>query len=93
MELPIKYNQADWKTRRRARLAYIEKQDGKCSFCDCPLDGRPAPDIEAAEIDLSLFPEGFLDNPIHLHHDHFTDLTIGAVHARCNAYLWEYLGE
>ena len=32
-------------------------------------------------------------HPIHLHHDHDTDLTIGAVHAYCNAILWEYHNE
>ena len=93
MKLPIKYSQADWKTRRKARLAYIEKQDGKCAYCDCPLDGPPDGEINAIPINKNLFPENFFENPIHLHHDHNTDLTIGAVHARCNAYLWEYLGE
>lgn len=31
--------------------------------------------------------------PVHLHHDHKTGLTIGAVHAKCNAVLWQYYGE
>jgi hypothetical protein len=28
-----------------------------------------------------------------LHHCHQTGLTIGAVHAKCNAVLWQYHGE
>jgi len=44
-------------------------------------------------IDWDLFPPGFLKNPVHLHHNHDTGMTIGAVHAYCNAVLWQYYGE
>ena len=40
----------------------------------------------------TIFPENFFDHSIHLHHDHDTGMTIGAVHAHCNAVLWEYEG-
>jgi hypothetical protein len=33
-----------------------------------------------------------LKSPIHLQHDHDTGLTEGAVHAYCNAVLWQYEG-
>ena len=41
----------------------------------------------------SLFPPNFFKWPVHLHHSHDTGMTIGAVHARCNAVLWQYHGE
>lgn len=44
-------------------------------------------------IDVSLFPENFFRWPVHLHHSHKTGMTIGAVHAYCNAVLWQYHGE
>jgi hypothetical protein len=55
--------------------------------------GHPHPRIQSTEIDLDLFPDGFLRYPIHLHHNHETGMTIGAVHSRCNAVLWQYEGE
>ena len=39
-----------------------------------------------------LFPAFFLSHPIHLQHNHETNMTEGAVHARCNAVLWQYEG-
>lgn len=30
--------------------------------------------------------------PVHLQHNHDTGMTEGAVHARCNAVMWQYLG-
>jgi len=39
------------------------------------------------------FPKGMFNYPIHLHHCRKTDLSIGAVHAYCNAVLWEYHNE
>jgi len=30
---------------------------------------------------------------MHLHHNHETDMTEGAVHAYCNAVLWQYEGK
>jgi hypothetical protein len=31
-------------------------------------------------------------HPVHLQHSHVTGLTEGAVHAFCNAVLWQYEG-
>jgi hypothetical protein len=39
-----------------------------------------------------LFPPNFLKYPVHLQHNHDTDMTEGAVHARCNAVMWQYHG-
>lgn len=93
MKLPIKYSQSHWTTRMKARLQYIEDQKGLCYHCSQPLNQTPPKAVTRLSIDWGLFPEGFLDNPIHLHHNHDTDDTIGAVHAYCNAVLWQYLGE
>lgn len=93
MGLPINYDTASRQERRAARLKYIELQDGACHFCGCPLDGPPSDAVVDAHIDLRMFPPGMFDDPVHLHHSHDTSMTIGAVHARCNAYLWQYKGE
>jgi len=90
---PIKYSQISQIERRRIRLQYIEEQNGRCWHCQEDLNGLPPKEIQDMEINLSLFPKGFLQNPIHLHHCHETDFTIGAVHARCNAVLWQYYGK
>ncbi len=93
MDLPIRYSQTHHSVRRQAREEYVRRQGGRCLHCNEPL-GQPAGKwIEKAFIDEGLFPIGFFDHPIHLHHDRKTDLTLGAVHARCNAWLWQYKGE
>lgn len=93
LELPIKYSKNSPYMRRKARMLYMEQQDNKCYLCKEPLDKHPSERILKANINPKLFPSGFFDHPVHLHHDHNTDDTIGAVHSRCNAYLWQYLGE
>ncbi len=37
------------------------------------------------------FPKGMLDHPVHLHHNHETGLTIGAIHVYCNIISFVYL--
>lgn len=93
MELPIKYNAAEWTVRRDARNEYVKRQDGNCHYCKHPLSHYPPKGITRKTIDWSLFPKNFLKHPVHLHHSHETGLTIGAVHAYCNAVLWQYHGE
>jgi hypothetical protein len=105
MRLPINYYIATWAERKAARLAYITRQGGKCLACKAPLTGEPNvsklrdnldPAIRTnylCDINRSNFPKGFFNHPIHLHHSHKTGKTIGAVHAYCNAWLWQYLGE
>jgi len=45
------------------------------------------------QINENLFPPKFLNWPVHLHHDHKTGMTVGAVHSHCNAVLWQYHNE
>ena len=93
MELPQSYSKSSPSLRRLIREEYRKIQDDKCWFCKQPLTGEPHKEVLEAPLLLELFPPNFLKHPIHLHHSHETDLTIGAVHARCNGYLWQYLGE
>lgn len=93
MELPVKYSRIPRKERWKVRNAYVEKQEGLCYHCEGPLDKDPPSHIIDHEINWSLFPAGFLIHPVHLHHSHDTDMTLGAVHAYCNAVLWQYHGE
>ena len=93
MKLPINYDDSHWTVRKKAREQYIKEQSGLCYYCKQPLDGKPSKKIQEAPMNESLFPPNFLRWPVHLHHCHNTGMTIGAVHAKCNAYLWEYLGE
>ena len=76
-----------------AREQYINEQNGKCSYCKNSLFSEPTKEVLAKPINKKLFPKTMFQYPIHLHHDRKTGLTIGAVHARCNAYLWQYKGE
>ena len=92
MKLPVDYTKLDWRTRKAVREAYIEKQNKACYFCDYPLDGDPIVDVLRTPINLDLFPLNFLKHPIHLQHCHKTGMTEGAVHARCNAVMWQYHG-
>ena len=93
LTLPVNYNQCSTDMRRLVRQEYVRVQEGLCAYCSQSLDGPAAQHIEKTPIKTSLFPIGFFNNPVHLHHDHGTGMTIGAVHARCNAYLWQYKGE
>jgi hypothetical protein len=93
MKLPINYRDSDFITRRLAREQYIEEQNGLCAFCGEPLVENPSDKVFYARINWFLFPTNFQKYPIHLHHSHDTGLTIGAIHMRCNAYLWQYKGE
>lgn len=93
LTLPIVYADAHWSVRKQAREQYVKMQGGLCHFCDQSLTKPPSSRVTQAVINKSLFPQTMFKYPVHLHHDRKTGLTIGAVHARCNAYLWQYLGE
>lgn len=93
IQLPVKYKSLSPKDRREVRQQYIKLQKGGCYFCKMQLADAPSNEVQSAYIDESLFPENFFDWPEHLHHCHKTGMTIGVVHPRCNAYLWQYLGE
>ena len=92
MKLPTYYSQLSSYERRQVREQYIKEQHGKCMFCNNSLTEVPPAKITDTKIDWMLFPTGFLKYPIHLQHNHDTDLTEGAVHAYCNAYMWQYEG-
>jgi len=81
-----------WQERRTVREEYIKLQDERCYHCGADLDGNPY-DPDDRTINKALFPEGFFKYPVHLHHNHDTGMTIGAVHAYCNAILWQFYGE
>lgn len=92
LALPVSYDALTPARRRQVREQYVVLQGGACWFCQAPLAGDPPSEVRALPIDWSLFPPHFLAHPVHLQHDHRTGLTEGAVHAYCNAVLWQYHG-
>ena len=93
MDLPQNYNKLSWKQRKEVREQYVRLQEERCCHCGGDLDLPPPRKILNKQINKSLFPPGFFKNRIHLHHNHATGMTIGAVHSHCNAVLWQYHGE
>lgn len=90
--LSTDYNSLTQAERGEVRDRYVVLQDGDCFYCDAPLHEDPPSEITSMFIDWDLFPPGFLNNPVHLQHDHETGWTMGAVHAFCNAVMWQYEG-
>ena len=87
------YDSLNSRQRRELKEQYVEWQDGICTFCRESLKS-PAPSrVTDNKIEWRAFPPGFLNNPVHLQHDHETGMTEGAVHAYCNAVLWQYYGK
>lgn len=93
MKLPVNYDKLHWRERKKVREEYIKIQKGKCCHCGQPLDKNPCSSVRCLSINKSLFPKNFFKYPVHLHHNHDTGMTIGAVHCYCNAVLWQYYGE
>ena len=91
-KLPVNYDSLKWFERKNVRQQYIEEQEGKCMYCNCDISEEPPKLITEKYINWDFFPPNFLSNPIHLQHDHNTGLTEGAVHAYCNAVMWQYEG-
>jgi hypothetical protein len=91
-ELPQDYTQLKPWQRREVREQYIREQGGLCYYCRQPLSGKPPEEVARKPVDWKLFPPNFLKYPVHLQHDHQTGLTEGAVHAYCNAVMWQYEG-
>jgi hypothetical protein len=91
--LPVLYDNLKGNDRTLVRAQYVIQQGGACFHCGAPLDGDPVDGIMALPLDMSFYPPGFLRFPVHLHHDHVSGLTLGAVHSRCNAVLFQYYGE
>lgn len=91
-DLPVDYDKLSWAERSEVREQYVKEQNRMCFYCKEDLK-HPAPKrITDKPINLKLFPKGFLNNPIHLQHDHYNGMTEGAVHAYCNAVMWQYEG-
>lgn len=90
MVTPKLYHSLSPTERRKLRQDYIKSQEGLCAYCNRSIYEAPTMD---KEINWGLFPKGFLNYPIHLDHDHETGYTRGAVHAYCNAVLWQYHGK
>lgn len=88
--LPVNYNKLHWTERRMVRLQYIEEQNNKCYYCGEDLNQKPPKHITDKPINWKLFPDNFLQYPIHLQHNHNTGMTEGAVHSYCNAVMWQY---
>lgn len=93
MKLPVNYEALTPQERRGVREEYVRLQNGNCSHCGNPLNGKATDEVTGKRINTRLFPPHFFKWPVHLHHDHRTGLTIGAVHCHCNAVLWQYHGE
>lgn len=92
MKLPADYTKLTRAERSEVRMEYEFQQDGDCAYCGVPLYEDPPAHITGQDIRWDLFPPGFLNNPIHLQHNHYTGMTEGAVHAYCNAVMWQYEG-
>ena len=92
-ELPVDYRQLSQSQRAQIRNLYRKIQDDVCIYCRSKLCGPPSDSVNKLKINMGLFPPNFLFHPVHLHHNHKTGMTIGAVHSRCNAALWQYQGE
>lgn len=91
-KLPVGYTSLNWKERKEVREQYIEEQNNLCMYCGNNLKEDPPTEITDKKINWNIFPPNFLQHPIHLQHDHNTGMTEGAVHAYCNAVLWQYDG-
>ena len=92
MQLPVKYDHLSPRQRRIVRERYVELQDGLCYWCRAPLSGKPSLNARAKPVAAKLFPPNFFKYPVHLQHNHRTGMTEGAVHAHCNAVMWQYHG-
>jgi len=90
--LPADYTKLTWQERRTVREQYILEQDNRCYYCKELLTDKPPKRITDKSINWYLFPKNFLSWPVHLQHDHDTGMTEGAVHAYCNAVMWQYDG-
>lgn len=74
MKLPAMYDKLTGDQKRLVRLEYVKQQNNKCWYCQGNLDEQPPDTILKYKIDLKWFPQGFLDNPIHLQHVTIQDL-------------------
>jgi hypothetical protein len=90
IELPVDYRSISSAKRKAVREEYVARQGGLCAYCKGSLAKKPPDHVASKWINWSLFPPNFLRYPVHLQHSHETGMTEGAVHAYCNAVLWQY---
>ena len=90
IELPTAYDELTRTERRDVRERYMAQQGGLCWYCQGSLKEKSIPESKGKPVNKWRFPDGFFDYPVHLHHDHDDGLTIGAVHAYCNAVSFDY---
>jgi len=90
-DLPVMYKDLSSKKRREVREQYVRLQKGKCWHCGGDLEEPSL--LKHKPVKPYIYPPGFFDHPVHLHHDKKGGLTFGAVHAICNARLFEDYGE
>jgi hypothetical protein len=93
MTLPTDYTKLNANQKAEVRAQYAKLQDNLCFFCNEPLDKPAPPHVRNKPLLMRLFPPGFLKHPVHLQHNHTTNMTEGAVHAYCNGVLWQYHGK
>lgn len=87
---PVDYTKLSYFERKVLREKYIKAQNKKCFYCGSYLFNDAPEEIKSKKIDWSYFPKNFLQYPIHLQHNHKTNMTEGAVHNYCNAVMWQY---
>lgn len=87
------YSKLTPQERRKVREELMAKQEQLCWYCHKPFWMTPPSHIENYEYNMRVFPPTMFKYPVHSHHDHETDVCIGAVHAKCNAYMWETEGK
>ena len=93
MKLPTDYRNLSPLEIKSVRNEYVRLQGGLCYHCKEPLNGNPSEKVRKMTVTKRFFPANFFKWPVHLHHNHNTGMTIGAVHCYCNAVLWQYYGE
>lgn len=89
-KLPVDYTKLTLYERKLVRDMYVAQQHKLCMYCGTSLYQKPPVHITKHTIDWNLFPPNFLQYPIHLQHCHKSGMTEGAVHAYCNAVMWQY---
>lgn len=87
---PVEYSKLNYIQKRMVKNLYIIDQNNKCMYCGVDLNSEPPERILNLNIDWSYFPPNFRKYPIHLQHNHETDMTEGVVHMYCNAVMWQY---
>lgn len=90
MKLPTDYTKLHHTERKSVRDEYVRIQNWLCMYCGESLDVQPPSRVTDKIIKWKYFPENFLKYPVHLQHNHTSWMTEWAVHAYCNAVMWQY---